>query len=91
MAHHVSSRLADSPRKTPAPVNREYAELVAVNRRVGSSNSQREGYMDESYKSFEPVSDNRGPAIGKSMKAYSGFLPDCVPLLFVGLLLATLQ
>jgi hypothetical protein len=29
--------------------------------------------MDESYKSFEPVSDSRGPAIGKSMKAYSGF------------------
>ena len=23
LAHHVSSRLADSPRKTPAPVNRE--------------------------------------------------------------------
>ncbi len=29
--------------------------------------------MDESYKSFEPVSDSGGPAIGKSMKAYSGF------------------
>ena len=46
---------------------------MAANKRVGSSNSQREGYMDESCKSFEPVSDNRGPAIGKSMKAYSGF------------------
>ena len=37
----VSSQLADPPRKTPAPPNRDEVTQVAVNRRVASSNLAR--------------------------------------------------
>ena len=41
LTHQDSSQLADSPRKTPAPANRDLITQMAVNRRVASSNLAR--------------------------------------------------
>jgi hypothetical protein len=41
LTRSVSSQLADAPRKTPAPANRDEVTQVAVNRRVASSNLAR--------------------------------------------------
>ena len=41
VASRLSSQLSDSPRKTPAPANRDLITHKAINRRVASSNLAR--------------------------------------------------